>query len=160
MEFNDSRSVDYRWHIMMMIPKLLLSTLVIIGLYGKHLKKSYTAALKMYLPDHSSITALANTFSSFFINKISSIRSSFPSGSCSNVLTPPNTREILHNLPHGTDDEVRRLVLSAQCKSSDLDPLPTGLVKDCINVLVTPIVSIVNLSLSPRDVSRHISSLP
>ena len=28
------------------IPKLLLSTLVIIGLYGKHLTKSYTAALK------------------------------------------------------------------------------------------------------------------
>ena len=52
---------------------------------------------KMYLPDHSSIAALANTFSSFFINKISIIRSSFPSGSCSNVLTPSNTREVLHN---------------------------------------------------------------
>ena len=88
---------------------------------------------KMYLPDHSSITALANTFSSFFINKISTIRSSFPSGSCSNVLTPPNTREVLHNLSHVTDFEVR-LVLSAPCKSSDLDPVPTGLVKDCIDV--------------------------
>ena len=33
---------------------------------------------KMHLPDHSSIAALANTFSSFFINKISVIRSSFP----------------------------------------------------------------------------------
>ena len=43
---------------------------------------------------------------------------------------------------------MRRLVLSAPCKSSDLDPLPTGLVKDCIDVLVTPIVSIVNLLLS------------
>ena len=81
---------------------------------------------KMYLPDHSSITALANTFSSFFINKISIIRSSFPSGSCSNVLTLPNTREVLHNLSHVTDAEVRRFVLSAPCKSSDLDPLPTG----------------------------------
>ena len=43
---------------------------------------------------------------------------------------------------------MRRLVLSASCKSSDLDPLPTGLVKDCIDVLVTLIVSIVNLPLS------------
>ena len=103
---------------------------------------------KMYLPDHSSIAVLVNIFSSFFINKISIIRSSFPSGSCSNLLTPPNTRETLHNLSHVTDAEVRRLVLSAPCKSSDLDPLPTGLVKDCIDVLVTPIVSIVNLSLS------------
>ena len=100
---------------------------------------------KMYLPDHSSITASANTFSSFFINKISIIRSSFPAGSCSNVLTPPNTREVLHNLSHVTDAEVRRLVLSAPCKSFDL---PTGLVKDCIDILVTLIVSIVNSSLS------------
>ena len=112
----------------------------------------------MYLPDHSSITALANTFSSFFINKISIIRSSFPSGSCSNVLTPPNTREVLHNLYHVTDAEVCRLVLSAPCKSSDLDPLPTGLVKDCIDVLVMPIVSIVNLSLSEGYFPTHLKS--
>ena len=113
---------------------------------------------KMYLPDHSSITALANIFSSFFINKISIIRSSFPSDSCLNVLTPPNTREVLHNLSHVTDAEVRRLVLSAPCKSSDLDPLPTGLVKDCIDVLVTPIVSIVNLLLSEGCFPRHFKS--
>ena len=110
---------------------------------------------KMYLPDHSSITTLANTFSSFFINKIYIIQSSFSSGSCSNVLTPPNTREVLHKRPHVTDAEVRRLVLSDPCKSSDLDPLPTGLVKDCINILVTPIVSIVNLSLSEGLFPTH-----
>ena len=108
----------------------------------------------MYLPDHSSITALANTFSSFFINKISIILSSFPTGSCSNVLTPPNTRDVLHNL----SAEVRCLVLSAPCKSSDLDPLFTGLVKDCIDVLVTPIVSIVNLSLSEGYFPSHFKS--
>ena len=112
----------------------------------------------MYLPDHSSITALARTFSSFFMNKISIIRSSVPSGSCSNVLTPPNTREVLHNLSHVTDAEVRRLVLSGPCKSSDLDPLPTGLVKDCIDVLVTPIVSLVNLSLSEGCFPTHFKS--
>ena len=99
---------------------------------------------KMYLPDHSSIAASANTFGSFLINKISIIRSSFPSNSCSNVLTPPDTREVLHNQTHVTDDEVRRLVLSTPCKSSDLDPIPTSLVKNCIDILVTQIVSIVN----------------
>ena len=113
---------------------------------------------KMHLPDHFSITALANIFSSFFMNKISIIRSSFPSGSCSNVLTPPNTREVLHNLTHVTDDEVRRVFLSALCKSSDLDPIPTNLVKDCIDILVTPIVSIVNLSLSEGCFPSHFKS--
>ena len=115
----------------------------------------------MHLPEHSSTAALANTFSSFFINIISIIRSSFPSGSCSNVLTPPITREVLHSLTHATDVEVRRLVLSAPCKSSDLDPISTSLVKDCIDILVTPIVCIVNLSLSEGCVpwSRFKSAL-
>ena len=40
---------------------------------------------KVCLPDHTTIEALANTFSSFFINKISLIRSSFSSGECSDV---------------------------------------------------------------------------
>ena len=115
---------------------------------------------KMYLPDHFSITALTNIFSSFLKNKISIIRSSFPSGSCSNVLTPPNTREILHNLTHVTDDEVRLLFLSAPCKSSDLDPIPTSLVKDCIDILVMPIVSIVNLSLSGGCFPSHFQVCP
>ena len=112
----------------------------------------------MYLSDHSCIAALANTFSSFFINKISIIRSSFPSGSCSNVLNPPNTREVLHNLTRVTDAEVRRLVLSAPCKSSDLDPIPTSLVKDCIDILVSPIVSKVNSSLSEGCFPSHFKS--
>ena len=73
------------------------------------------------------------------------------------MLTPP-TREVLHNLSHITDADVCHLVLSAPCKSSDLDPLPTGLVKDCIDVLVTPIVSIVNLSLSEGCFPTHFKS--
>ena len=71
---------------------------------------------KMHLPDHSSITAIANTFSSFFMNKISIIRSSLPSGSCSNVLTPQNTREIIHNLSHVTNAEC--IVLFCQLRAS------------------------------------------
>ena len=113
---------------------------------------------KMCLPDHSSIAALPNTFSYFFINKISIIWSSFLSDSSSNVLNPPNTREVLQNVTHATDDEVRRLVLTAPCKSSDLDPIPTSLMKDCIDILVTPIVSIVNLSLSEGCFPLHFKS--
>ena len=77
---------------------------------------------------------------------------------CVALNTCINTREVLHNLSYVTDAEVRRLVLSAPCKSSDLDPLPTGLVKDCIDVLVTPIVSIVNLSLSEGCFPTHFKS--
>ena len=83
---------------------------------------------KMRLPDHSSIAALANTFSSFFINKISVIRSSFPSDSHSRGLNPHDTRKVLQNPRCVTADEVRHLILRAPCKFSDLDPTPTSLV--------------------------------
>ena len=129
---------------------------MIIGLYGRHLTESYIVALKCAL--QTTTEALANTFSSFFINKISLIRSSFYSAACSDVLNPSDTGMVLQNLTYVTDDEVRRLVLSAPCKSSDLDPVPTSLVKDCIDILVTPIVSIVNLSLAERCFPSHFKS--
>ena len=110
---------------------------------------------KIHLPDHSSIATLANTFSSFFINKISVIRSSFPSDSHSRVLKPPDTRKVLQNLSCVSADEVRHLVLRAPCKSSDLDPIPTSLVKDCIGILITQITSIINLSLTEGSFPSH-----
>ena len=113
---------------------------------------------KMHLPDHSSIVALANTFSSFFINKISIICSSFPSDSHLCVLNPPDTRKVLQNLTCVTADEVCHLVLRAPCKSSDLDPIPTSLVKDCIDILITAITSIINLSLTEGSFPSHFKS--
>ena len=93
----------------------------------------------MHLPGHSSIAALANTFSSSFINKIYVIRSSFPSSSHSRVLSPPDTRKVLQNLTSVTADEVRCLVLSGSMQvSSDLKPIPNGLVNNCIDILITP----------------------
>ena len=112
---------------------------------------------KVCLPDHTTIEALANNFSSFFINKISLIRSSFSSGAWSDMLNPL-TGMGLQNLTYVTDDEVRRLVLSAPCKSSDLDPVPTSVVKDCIDIPVTPIASIVHLSLSEGCFLSHLKS--
>ena len=42
--------------------------------------------------------------------------------------------------------------------SSDLDPIRTKLVKDCINILVTTIVSMVNLLLSKGCFPSHFKS--
>ena len=110
---------------------------------------------KIHLPDHSSIATLENIISSFFINKFSVIRFFFPADSHSRVLNPPDTRKVLHNLSRISADEVRHLVLWAPCKSSDLDPLPTSLVKDCIDILITPKTSIINLSLTEGSFPSH-----
>ena len=104
----------------------------------------------MHLPDHSSVAALADTFGSFFINKISIIRAAFPLHAHLNTtnLNPPDTRAVLHDFAPVSEAEACRLVLTSPCKSCDLDPSPTTLVGDCIDVLVTPVTSIVNPSLS------------
>ena len=59
---------------------------------------------KMRLPDDTCIDALTNKFSSFFINIISIICSSFSSDSCSCMLNPPKTRKVLQNLSSVTND--------------------------------------------------------
>ena len=46
-----------------------------------------------------------------------------------------------------TADEIKKLILSSQDKSCDLDPLPTELLKSCLDILLTPITNTVNLSL-------------
>ena len=71
---------------------------------------------KMHLPDHSSIIAIANTFSSIFISKISKIPSFFPSDSNSRMSNPRDTRKVLQNPTCVTADEVRSLVLRVLCK--------------------------------------------
>ena len=113
---------------------------------------------KMHLTHHSFIVALSKTFSSFFINKISVICSYFLADSHSHVLNPPDTRKVLQNLTFVTIDEVCRLVLWAPCKSSDFNPIPTSLVKDCINILITPMTSIINLSPSEGCFPSHFNS--
>ena len=60
-----------------------------------------------------------------------------------------------YRLTHVTNVEVRRRVLSAPWKSSDLDPIPTSLVKDCIDILVTLIV---HLSVSEGCFPSHFKS--
>ena len=71
------------------------------------------------------------------------------------VLNPPETRKVLQNLSCVTAVEVRHLVLRALCKSSDLDPIPTSLVKDCIDILITAITSIINLLLTEGSFPSH-----
>ena len=137
---------------------LLLSTLAISGHYGRHLTKSYSNCPKLHLPDHSSITALANTFSSFFIDKISVTHSSFLPDLHSCVLNPPDTRKVLQNLTCVTADEVRCFIPLAPCKSSDLDPIHTRLVNDCNDILKTLITAIINLLLSEGSFPSHFKS--
>ena len=63
-------------------------------------------------------------------------------------IPPPEINFPMTSFEPATADEVKQLILSSQDKSCDLDPLPTKLLKSCLDILLTPITNIVNLSLS------------
>lgn len=106
------------------------------------------------LPDYESPQDLANQFSAFFTDKIVNIRQSFS--------TEPNTlptetlhteNETVENITHlseftqASEDEIRKIISSSSSKSCELDPLPTWLLKDCLEQLLPLITVIINKSL-------------
>ena len=74
------------------------------------------------------------------------------------VLNPPDTGKLLQSPTCVTADEVWHTALLAPCKPSDLDPIPTSLGNDCIDILITPITSMVNLWLSEDSFPIHFKS--
>ena len=46
-----------------------------------------------------------------------------------------------------TSDELRKLIINSPSKTCDLDPIPSKLLKSCLDVLLVPITQMVNLSL-------------
>ena len=101
------------------------------------------------LPDCSDKKDLANSFGSFFNEKINKIRSILNSKDCSGEQLKPNhSPPKLLSFTPVSEDEVSKLILSSSNSSCALDPCPTSLVKDCLHVLITPITNIINMSLS------------
>ena len=86
--------------------------------------------------------------STFSVNKIEKIRMKFcdPKHSVPHI-PPPEINFPMTSFEPATADEAKKLILSSQDKSCDLDPLPTKLLKSCLDILLTPITNIVNLSL-------------
>ena len=104
--------------------KIILSTLIMTSHYARYLTKSGS---KCKFLIWSSIVAVANTFSSFFISKISAIHPSFPVDSHSCALIPPDshsralilldTMKFLQSLTCVAAYGMCCLVLPAPCKS-------------------------------------------
>ena len=46
-----------------------------------------------------------------------------------------------------TETKIKKLIMKSNSTSSDLDPFPTSFLKDCLDVLIEPITSIINKSL-------------
>ena len=98
-------------------------------------------------PEHSSKTQLANEFSDYFEEKIMKIRAKFPSTSKFNEYDKTVDVTPLTSFQPLTNEDIRKLILSAAPKSCRLDPIPTPLLKDCIEILLPSISKVINMSL-------------
>ena len=84
---------------------------------------------------------LPGKFATFFTDKIVSIGSGLSTYGDDDHLTIPS--------------EIEKLIKSSPTKSWVSDPLPTSLLKECLQVLLPAITNIVNLSLSSSTIPRQ-----
>jgi len=101
----------------------------------------------------------ADDFQSFFQSKVQTIR--LATASCSTAATPDvpptepagikscddSSRPVLTSWREVTTDEVRRIVMAAPVKSSSLDPIPTFLLRECLDIILPFLTAMVNTSL-------------
>ena len=90
---------------------------------------------------------MANEFSDYFEEKIIKIRAKFPSTSKFNEYDETVDVTPLTSFQPLSKEDIRKLILSAAPKSCSLDPIPTSLLKDCIELLLPSISKVINMSL-------------
>jgi len=99
-------------------------------------------------PSSVPLSELPSAFLNLFSDKITKLRSTFSPSHSSPHINPPISPPLLHSFTPTTPDEVRNLILSAPCSSCPLDVIPTWLLKSCLDSLLIPITTLLNLCLS------------
>ena len=82
------------------------------------------------------------------MDEIAIIRSQFPD-KVNNIpsVQKPEIRSKMNSFERAIEDEIKKLILSSSSKSCDLDPIPTSVLKNCLDILVTPITDIITISM-------------
>ena len=110
------------------------------------------------LPDHDSAEELANRFSNFFKEKIDKIRSNLEIFQQShNIRRLPEVplvseSQLLSKFKQASEEEIMKIIRSSATKSCSLDPIPTQLLKRCLDALLPVITRIINCSLASSTV--------
>ena len=108
------------------------------------------------LPSHDCATTLAKTFGDYFKNKIGLIRSDLEESLNTSTDQLPSIAPIFHGLclekfRDVSESDVREVITSSPTKSCALDPIPTWLLKQCLDYVAPVLTVIVNTSLSCAD---------
>ena len=79
--------------------------------------------------------------------KIKKICSTFSASVNLQHITPDSPPPMFSTFSTVTEDQVTKIITNSPSKSCSLDPWPTFLVLDYLDILITPITSIINASL-------------
>ena len=90
---------------------------------------------------------LADRFVEFFTEKIEKIRSTFSASVNLQHITPDSPPPMFSSFSTVTEDQVTKIITNSPSKSCSLDPWPIFLVLDYLDIIITPITSIINASL-------------
>lgn len=113
------------------------------------------------LPDHDDSKMLADEFITFFDEKISLIQSKLDiAGNHRTSRRQQSTYEFvgtkLNKFRLLTQDEVRKLLSAMSTKHCQLDPIPTWLMKECIDQFLPITTEIINASLKIGKMPRKL----
>lgn len=114
------------------------------------------------LPPHTSPLQLADDFGDFFCSKISRIREDIASSSVPSInISVPSPVVKLETFAHVSEDTIRKIILSSSDANCQLDPIPTWLVKKCVDTVTPIITKMINFSLDssciPNSARLHLS---
>ena len=104
------------------------------------------------LPDYTSIPDLADNFSKFVHDNIEAIRTSLNARTGYTPVKPPYEAPAFSSFAPVNAQNIEKLIRASKNKTCDLDPLPTHILKDCLDVLITTITCLVNYSLHEGSV--------
>ena len=100
------------------------------------------------MPPHADNKQLASDFAKFFDDKIDTIRSKLKQNSDTMGTTDlVFIRERLTQFNEVDVNYVKKLIIKMATKHSELDPMPTWIVKECLDELAPTITDIINTSL-------------
>ena len=115
------------------------------------------------LPSHDSVDELVNRFADFFISKINRIRDDIRSRDTDNSSSADDTTQScqisLNEFEPTNEEEVRKLINECPGKSSAVDPIPTSIVKKCLDALVPVITMAINLSLAAGEMPEDLKEV-
>ena len=113
------------------------------------------------LPKHDSAEELCSRMATFFTKKILTIHEGL--AELQNESSQPDPDEefqhsnyCFENFSTFTEEEVCKIIRQSATKSCCLDPIPTQMVKECLDILLPLITRIINQSFSTASVPKHL----